>query len=223
MRRRTCLLSILALTPAAFAGVYLRPVIMPPAVVNQPISAPPLEISVTGECAQPGTHTRVTGGRLPDGIELDGMGRFTGSPRAAGRFVFVVEAANSCSSARQIYEISVTGAPIVALDTTRLEFTARAGEPAPLARSFRVGATWADLGYAIVIPDNAPWLTARPRTGRTPPKGTALTADVVSVFVSPQGLAPGEYSATLRIAAWPAPSSPEIAVVLRVLPGAAKP
>lgn len=50
----------------------------------------------------------VTGGALPDGVSIDGTGRLTGTPTAAGPFEFELTATNAFSTATHIDALTVT-------------------------------------------------------------------------------------------------------------------
>jgi Putative Ig domain/Viral BACON domain len=187
---------------------------LPWAVAEKGYEAPPLEVRVSGSCPHGGVGYAVMSGTLPPGIQLSGLGYFSGAPMHTGEFAFTVRASDGCGSTTKPFKLVVTGAPIIIVKPMRLAFVCKAGESPP-EQKMSVSATWPRLAYRLTQSDAA-WLTAVPEHGTTPRQGSALTDDVVHVIVDTTGLKPGRYTASIVVSSWQALEPVRVEVELTV-------
>ena len=160
-------------------------------------------------------------GRLPEGIEL-GLDGIHGTPRQPGSFPFTLRAANGCAQSDRPFTLIVTGKPILRVDAHELAFAHQSGVADPPARSLLVSSSWPALPYTVSTGACA-WLKFTQTEGRTPPEGSAFTADAVWVRVLAHDLAAGKYSCNLSFTAWGAANVPAVRVRLEVLAPAGAP
>ena len=119
-------------------------------------------------------------------------------------------------TARTSVALNVGGAgtattPSLAVGTSALYFTYRAGQPAPAATSVAVSSTRA--ASAFKASSSASWLRVSPATGNTPA--------TLSVSVEPGSLAPGSYTGTVIVEAAGLANSPQAIAVTLAVEGAA--
>jgi hypothetical protein len=188
---------------------------LPWAVAEKGYSPPPLEVRVSGSCPLGGVGYALAGGGLPPGIQLSRLGYFYGVPLHTGSFEFGVRASSGCSWTAKRFTIIVTGAPILTLKPSHLEFQWVSGEAAPPEQILHISATWPRLAYAVGIAEGD-WLKATPEHGFTPREGSAMDEDQVHVHVDASRLKPGRYSVALTVSAWQALTSSPVIVDLNV-------
>lgn len=189
---------------------------LPTAVVHRPYTPEPLRFTGGGECSQNEVSVRVVFGRLPDGVTLSAAGEFSGTPSQIGTYTFLLRAANACRQATRALTLRVDGAPLLVITPDSLTFHCRAGE-APPAQTIRVASNWQDMAYSTNM-ENTPWLKLSPLRGRTPVHGSGFVADVVSVSIQPEKLAPGTYHSRIKLTTWQVLNEPVIPVTLVVEP-----
>ncbi len=213
---RSIFLAVLpSLCLAQGAGIDLRTLALPPAIVHKPYSPAPLVAAGGGRCLPNLIGFAVVRGQLPPGITLSAAGFLSGMPTAEGVYSFSVRAQNECVSMTRSYRLDVQGPPILELAPARIEFRYQTGGALPEPQTLRVAANSQGLAYSVET-EGAAWLQIRPMLGRTPPEGSALRHDVVELMVDPAGLQPGEYRVRLRAEAWQAATSPSALVVLKI-------
>ena len=209
------LLSVAYEMPAANAsGIYIGPSELPWAVVERAYM-PSLTIAGGTRCWVNNMSVGLADGQLPDGIELDVVGQFRGVPKKTGVYRFVVRAANSCGEALKPFTIFVTAAPALSLSPGILRFRYRQGEVLPASQAVRVDASWPNLPYSAAT-DTKDWVTAVPKTGRTPNPEAGRDAELVEVKVQPQMLPPGTYEAVLGFSTWEGGPGPAVEIKLTV-------
>ncbi len=175
----------------------------------------PIETRTDPRCPEAEIVFTLAAGRLPEGLEI-GLDGIHGTPRQPGTFRFTLRAANGCAQSTRALALVVTGKPILRVDFEELVFAHQSGVPDPPARSLLVSSSWPELPYAVNS-GACPWLKFAQAEGRTPPAGSALTADAVWVRVLPHDLTPGKYSCNLVISTWRAANAPVVRVRLEVL------
>jgi len=182
----------LVLCPLAYAET------LPPAVAHQPYHHQ-LPASGTLGCAGFQPHFQLVGGQLPPGISLESDGRLTGEPRRIESGAFTAGISTPCSRHTTDWEWSVRGAPLLVVEPAEITLTGAAPQATAL-----VSSSWPGLAYSITTSTGGPlppWLRARPRRGRTPREGSALTGDRLELIADPS-LAPPEASVQLLIHSW---------------------
>ncbi len=196
--------------------VQFRTSELPWAIVGAGYSAS-IETSADGSCITGnGIALAVVDGGLPRGVDLRGE-TLAGVPATMGTYHFTVRAASRCGVAVRQFELVVSGRPILRAVPDELVFEYRAGGAAPKASNVLVASTWPGLSYWVAA-GKTPWLEFEQTIGTTPARESGFTADRISVRVNPDKLSPGEYHATLTIAAWQGANAPVIPVTLKVLP-----
>src|SRR5712691_7889746 len=188
---------------------------LPWAVVDNGYSPPALEVRVSGMCPLGGVGYAVVSGAPPPGVQLSRLGYFSGAPLRTGSFAFTIRATNGCSWTGRRFTIVVTGAPVLSVTPTKLEFHYTTGEVRLPEQVVQVSATWPKLPYQATV-TSGDWLRVAPEHGFTPRAGSAMAEDQVHVRVETAGLKPGHYSATIAISAWQALNAPVVTVELTV-------
>ena len=172
---------------------------LPDAMVGKVYAGGPLVVEGGGQCPRNQLWVRLVGGTLPAGMYLSAAGQFGGLPMEAGNYEFVVRVENGCGWSDQSMTLEVVGAPIMLANPAALEFRVIAGQlVAPAA--IQVSSNRAGQPYTVET--SAPWLRARPRAGRTPASGSALSADLVDVEIDTATLLPGQHRASIDIGGW---------------------
>src|ERR1700722_15646967 len=185
--------------PAISQGLDFTPTELPWAAVDNDYAPPPLVVKGETSCyAGPAAFTAA--GDLPEGIALNSIGQFTGVPRKTGTYHFQIRVANQCSARVREATLFVTGAAILVVSSSTLEFRSAGGAPPPGARAFLVRGTWPDLAYSVDSHEVA-WLRATPARGRVPRVGAGVDADRVMITVVPGSLVPGVYEGKLTFGA----------------------
>ena len=180
------------------------------AIADKPYSPPPLEARSSGACPLGGLGFAVVSGSLPPGIQLSRLGYFSGTPLRIGSWEFAVRVSNGCTWTARHYVIVVTGAPVLTVVPTKVEFSGTTA----MENAVQVSSTWPKQSYSIT--SSAPWLKIDPEQGFTPRQGSALTGDSVRIRVDLTGLKPGRHSATLTFSAWQAANVPVVDVELTI-------
>jgi hypothetical protein len=178
------------------ARLYADP--LPVAVVNRPYSHQ-LASSGGGVCTGYQPVFQMAGGALPEGLRLHTNGQIAGEPVRIDSGSIAVRITTPCSETLRDFEWAVRGEPILIVEPA--ELTLDSATPTAIAL---VSASWPGLAYTITSADgeSAPaWLRVRPRRGRTPPPGSPLTGDRLSISIDPS-LAPPGATARLLILAW---------------------
>jgi hypothetical protein len=188
---------------------------LPWAIVDKGYSPPPLEVRGGGICPLGGMGYAVVSGAPPPGVQLSRLGYFSGTPLRTGSFPLTIRATNGCSWTGRRFILIVTGAPVLTVTPTKLDFQYAAGDDPPPEQTVQVAATWPKLAYQMTAA-GAGWVQATPDHGFTPREDSAVTGDVVHVRVDPGGLKPGHYSATIAISAWQAMDTPLVRIELTV-------
>jgi hypothetical protein len=162
--------------------------------------------------------TRIVDGALPPGVELSPRGTFDGVPTTPGTFEFTVEISDGCSARRQQRRLRVVPAPILLAEAESLEFHCPQGALPFSGGLVRVSGSAPGHPYSVdlVFPEDKPWLAASLREGRIPTESSAFDADTLSLTINASKLAPGLYSARLRVSAWQGANAPELLFRLRV-------
>lgn len=188
---------------------------LPDALLNRPYRAEPVWERAGTRCSMPIPVTRVAAGELPAGMHVSGRGEVQGIPTEAGLYEFTVEVSDGCSRRLEQRQIRVMPAPILAVEAEGLEFRCPQGAPAFSAGNIRVSGSAPGRAYTVDIVDGA-WLQATMRDGVLPAEGSSLDADVLRLSINPSKLAPGTYSARLRLSTWQGANAPELLFQLRV-------
>jgi hypothetical protein len=166
------------------------------------------------QCEQNEIVFALVHGELPPGLEI-GLDGIHGTPVQAGTYRFTLRAANGCSQTTREFTLVVTGKPILRVDAADLVFEHQAGAPDPPARSLLVSSSWPGLPYSVNSAA-CQWLKFAQTEGRTPPTGSALSADPVWVRVLPSELPPGKYTCNLVFSTWRAANAPVVRVSLEI-------
>ena len=201
MRKVVCpLLVWLSSMPLLSAPVFhVNPPKLPDAMAGKVYAGGPLVVQGGGQCPRNELSVRLVGGGLPPGMYLSAAGEFGGLPMEAGRYEFVVRVENGCGWSDQSMTLEVIGAPIMLANPAALEFRVVPGQAvAPAA----IQVSSNREGQPYTVESSAPWLRARPRAGRTPSNGSALSADLVDVEIDTASLPPGQHRASLAIGGW---------------------
>ena len=106
-------------------------------------------------------------------------------------------------------------APILLAEAETLEYHCVHGAPPFSGGIVRVSGSAPGRAYSVDILDGQ-WLRAAMRDGRIPTEGSALEADTLRLTVDPTKLAPGAYSARLRVHTWEGVNTPELEFKLRI-------
>jgi len=189
--------------------------VLPDALLNRPYRAEPMWERAGTRCSMPIPVTRVVAGALPAGMQVSGRGAVQGIPTEPGLYEFTVEVSDGCSRRLDQRQIRVLPAPILAAEAEALEFHCPQGAPAFPAGNIRVSGSAPGRAYTVDILDG-PWLQAAMRDGVLPAEGSSLEADVLRLSINPSQLAPGKYSARLRLSTWQGANTPELLFQLRV-------
>lgn len=220
MRKLVCplLFSLSSLSLFSAPVFHVNQPRLPDAMAGKVYAGGPLVVEGGGQCPRNQLWVRLVGGALPAGMYLSAAGQFGGLPMEAGSYEFVVRVENGCGWSDQALTLEVVGAPIMLANPAALEFRVAAGQPvAPAA--IQVSSNRA--GQPYTVDSSAPWLRARPRAGRTPASGSALSADLVDVEIDTASLLPGQHRASLDIGGWRmAPVSVPVRVEVLAAPGA---
>jgi hypothetical protein len=205
---------LLSALPAFSQGLDFAPTELPWAVVDEAYS-PPLLMIAGGKRCDPGDVSFTASGNVPEGLAITGMGQLEGVPRKAGTYHFQIRVANACSARVRDVMLIVTGAPILVVSVSILEFRYPRDGPAPEPQALLVRSTWPDLAYSIDSHDVA-WLRATPTRGRVPRIGAAVDADRVKVTVERGSLVPGVYEAVLTFWTRQGANAPAVKVRLTI-------
>jgi len=207
----------LSLAPARAADIEFVTQELPWAIVDRPYSPPPLAVRTSGACPLGGLGYAIVSGGLPDGMALSRLGYFSGTALKTGTFEFAVRVSNGCTWTTRHYVLTVTGAPILSVNPTKLSFGWKTGSTLPANQVLRVSATWPRFNYSVS--SDAVWLKAAPEHGFTPRGSSAMAEDFVTVAVDPANLPPGKYSAAVTLSGWEALSAPVVNVELTISDG----
>ena len=184
---------------------------LPRAIVGLPYRAM-VRVDLDGRCPIGGVQVSVGKGALPRGLRID-YGWITGAPEEIGVFNFALRAADSCATVLKPVRLVVTGRPI--LDVFPSALTIRLTGSRFATESFLVSSTWHNLAYMISEP-RAPWLSIRPASGATPPEGSPLSGDRVTLRVDASKLDPGVYHETITVYTWDGANAPSVDLTLVV-------
>lgn len=188
---------------------------LPDALLNRPYVPEARWEKVSTRCAMPIPTTRVVGGSLPPGLQMSGRGEVEGVPTEPGDFTFAVEVSDGCARRVEQRRIRVMPAPILLAEAETLEYHCVHGAPPFSGGIVRVSGSAPGRAYSVDVLDGA-WLRAAMRDGRIPPEQSSLEADTLRLTVDPTKLAPGVYSARLRVHTWQGVNTPELEFKLRV-------
>ena len=187
-------LALLSLLPAASAATL-------PAMVIHRFYHHQLPFAGASGCAGYQPRFLLAGGELPEGVRLTLDGRVTGEAVRIASGTAAVRVETPCSCGEREWSWTVRGAPVldiappeIVLDRGRREATAL------------VSSSWRDLAYTVSNAAGGPlpaWLKVRPRRGRTPAEGSALTGDRLLLVAVPE-LAPPGARAELLVHSWQA-------------------
>jgi Putative Ig domain len=167
-----------------------------------------------GRCPTSDVRLSITAGELPKGLELYSFG-IQGTPTQMGHFRFTLRAANACSTDIRMYDLLVTGKPILMAFPSRIDFQYRAGSEVSLQDVIRVEGSWPDLPYAIDMAA-APWLKVEPAAGKTPDSASALSGDRVRLRIDPAKLPLGVYRTALKFYTAGGENVPIVDVTLQI-------
>lgn len=190
-------------------------VALPDALLNRPYAPEPAWERAGTRCAMPIPVTRVVAGELPAGLGVSGRGAIQGTPTEPGLFRFTVELSDGCSRRLEQRQLRVMPAPILSVEAESLEFHCPQGAPAFSGGIVRVSGSAPGRAYSVDILDGA-WLEATMREGVLPGEGASLESDTLRLSINPSKLAPGSYSARLRLSTWQGANAPELFFRLRV-------
>lgn len=171
---------------------------LPPAVVNRPYSHQ-LAAASSGACTGYQPVFTLVSGALPAGVRLHADGRVAGEAARIESGAIAVRIATPCSEAVRDFGWAVRGEPILTVEPAELTL-----DSATLKATALVSASWPGLAYTITAAGGQPsaaWLSVRPRRGRTPPPGSSLTGDRLSISIDPASAPPGA-TARLLIHTW---------------------
>jgi hypothetical protein len=176
-----------------------------------------IRTSVDGRCPAGNVALFVASGALPRGLHTteDGL---AGVPREMGLFRFWIGARNTCASTIRVYELLVTGRPILQAVPEKIAFTV-SPDSQPVSQTSLISSTWPGLPYRLSSPDS--WLTLQQARGTVPEEGSALMGDRATVIAIPKKLAPGVYHGTVIVSAWRADAIEiEVTIVVTAPPAA---
>ena len=188
---------------------------LPDALLNRPYAPQPAWERAGTRCAMPIPVTRVVAGELPAGMGVSGRGEIQGTPTEPGLYGFTVEVSDGCSRRLERRQIRVMPAPILTAEAESLEFHCPQGAAAFSGGIVRVSGSAPGRAYSVDILDGT-WLEATMRDGVLPAEGASLESDTLRLSVNPSKLAPGAYSARLRLSTWQGANTPELLFRLRV-------
>jgi hypothetical protein len=188
---------------------------LPDALLNRPYVPEARWEKVSTRCAMPIPTTRVVGGSLPPGLQMSGRGEVEGVPTEPGDFTFAVEVSDGCARRVEQRRIRVMPAPILLAEAETLEYHCVHGAPPFSGGIVRVSGSAPGRAYSVDVLDGQ-WLRAAMRDGIIPMEHSSLEADTLRLTVDPTKLAPGVYSARLRVHTWQGVNTPELAFKLRV-------
>ena len=200
-------------TALASDSIDIRTDELPRAIVGLPYRAA-IRVDLDGRCPIGGVHVSVGKGALPRGLRID-YGWIAGTPEEIGVFDFQLRAEDSCASVVKSLRLMVTGRPILDVYPTALTIRLAAGGGRLSTESFLVSSTWRNLAYMISEP-RAPWLSIKPATGATPPEGSPLSGDRVTLRVDASKLDPGVYHEKIAVYTWDGANAPEVELSLVV-------
>jgi hypothetical protein len=190
---------------------------LPDALLNRSYSPEPTWERVSTRCAMPIPTTRVVAGELPPGLSLSPRGDFNGVPTVPGTYSFTVELSDGCSRRLEQRQLRVMPPPILVAEADVTDFHCPQGSPAFPAGIVRVSGSAPGRAYSVdVLSDDAKWLEATMTAGALPAEGLALEADTLALRINPAKLAPGAYTARLRVSTWQGANNPELQFRLRV-------
>ena len=158
-----------------------------------------IRTSLDGRCPAGNVALFVASGALPRGLHTT-EGGLAGVPSQMGLFRFWIGARNTCASTVRLYELLVTGRPILRAIPEKIEFTVSPDGP-PESQGALISSTWPDLPYRLSTPDDS-WITLGAARGTTPEQGSALTGDRITVVATPKKLPPGIHHGTVIVSAW---------------------
>jgi hypothetical protein len=173
-----------------------------------------LGIRSDARCPMADTALSLASGKLPPGLRLT-MDGLDGTPLETGHFRFIVRASNGCSSRTRTLTLEVTGKPILQASPDQITFTSKVAGQKPAPRAVLVSSTWPDLPYQVEK-QNADWLDVSLSSGRTPPAGSALTGDAVTLTADSSKLKPGTYRGALLVSTPGGANVQSVPVVLMV-------
>jgi hypothetical protein len=159
-----------------------------------------------------GIHISVAKGRLPEGLRM-AFETIQGTPKELGLFRFDLRVDNACASVTKPLQLLVTGRPILEVFPLTIAMTVAAGKVA--TESFLVSSSWPELPYSV-LQAGAPSLSIRQTAGATPPRGSALIADRVTMRVDASKLPPGIYREKLTMYTWEGANAPTVEVAVTV-------
>lgn len=188
---------------------------LPDALLNRSYTPEPVWVRVWTRCAMPIPVTRIVSGDLPAGMQVSGQGDLQGIPTEPGHYTFTVEVSDGCSRHLEQRQIRVLPAPILTAEAQQLAFHCPQGSPAFSGGIVRVSGSAPGRPYSVDILDGQ-WLEAAMRDGVLPAEGAALEADTIRISINPSKLAPGDYTARLRLSMWQGANAPELLFRLRV-------
>jgi hypothetical protein len=208
-----CALFSVAFTASALASdaIDIGTNDLPRAIAGMPYRAV-LRVDLDGRCPVAGTHVSLAKGVLPRGLRMD-YGWITGTPQEIGVFDLQLRAEDACAAVVKPVRLMVTGRPILNVYPASLNIRLSASRFA--AESFLVSSTWPNLAYMISDP-RAPWLSVRPASGATPPEGSSLSGDRVTLRVDASKLDPGVYQETITVYTWDGANAPAVELTLVV-------
>jgi hypothetical protein len=195
--------------------LFVLALALPDALLNRPYQAEAAWERAGARCSMPIPVTRVMAGALPAGMRVSGRGELLGIPTELGFFQFTVEISDGCSRRLDQRQIRVVPAPILTAEAEIQEFHCPQGALPFSAGNIRVSGSAPGRAYTVDIVDGA-WLQAAMRDGVLPAEGSSLEADVLRLSINPSKLAPGNYSARLRLSTWQGANTPELHFQLRV-------
>ncbi|MBL8241236.1 MAG: putative Ig domain-containing protein [Bryobacterales bacterium] len=190
---------------------------LPDALLNRSYSPDPTWERVSIRCAMPIPASRVVAGEFPRGLTLSPRGDISGVPTVPGVYSFTVELSDGCSRRLEQRQLRVMPAPMLLAEAAETDFHCPLGSPAFSAGIVRVSGSAPGRAYSVdIISNEANWLEASMAAGTLPAEGLALEADTLALRINPAKLAPGAYTARLRVSTWQGANTPELHFRLRV-------
>jgi hypothetical protein len=197
-------LALLALPLFGSGPIDFQTEELPRAILGVPYDAT-IRTSLNGRCPSGNVALFVASGSLPRGLHTTEEG-LAGVPRELGVFRFWMGARNTCASTIHVFEMLVTGRPILRTTPEKIEFTVTPDAP-PESQTVLVSSSWPGLPYRLGTAEDA-WINLRQAQGATPEQGSALAGDRVTVTVVPKKLPPGIHHGTIIVSAWRADAIP---------------